>query len=345
VTSATIATDSVGLAKEAGGHLASIDTNTTGAAKDATLATIDADLKTAEPRRIQDSNGNPITTTAGAINAQLQNTAVPIANSTIIGKTQINVNSSGGIAQLPANLDGSGNLKVAGPVTQGTVAAVTATWNNATAQDTTIPIATSGYPSVIVTNTVSGSITGGTLNFETSDDNGTTWRAGFCTRLDLIASSSNTQLAQTSFTSFCTAGATNTRMRLNPVITGTGSIAPRIQASAASVTPYSNVFVNNTTLSTSDTATAATNGSTASRAIQIGGSDGTNLKVPTVKATPPTTSDNAIVTSLSPNSAIIQVINVSAPPILTQAQMANPLLFSAAMQQFCRTNLCPILGK
>lgn len=49
-------------------------------------------------------------------------------------------------------------------------------------------------------------------------------------------------------------------------------------------------------------------------------------------------------TILTNNGALpVTVVNTVYPPALTSAQLGNPLLYRAALQQYCRTNLCPAL--
>jgi hypothetical protein len=56
---------------------------------------------------------------------------------------------------------------------------------------------------------------------------------------------------------------------------------------------------------------------------------------------------NAKLPSLTNGAQPVVIVQniVATPPILSAAQTANPLLYRAAMKQFCQTNLCPSLGK
>lgn len=128
-------------------------------------------------------------------------------------------------------------------------AAQTAAWTSATGLNTAIS-ATVANMSVVEAsfNVTGGSITGGGIIFEVSDDSGTTWYA-------IPAVPQNAVPPQTPVTSFTLtgstsvwqvdiAGYTNFRIRLNPVITGAGTANVRWLASAIASRPASNAQEN-----------------------------------------------------------------------------------------------------
>jgi hypothetical protein len=111
-------------------------------------------------------------------------------------------------------------------------AAVTATWNSSTANNTSLSLATQGYGTVEASVQISGTISAGAINFEVSDDGGTTWwpitgvqTGSFSTNQQFpLSASSNTawQFAIGAFGNF--------RIRLSPAITGSGSVTVLCQA-------------------------------------------------------------------------------------------------------------------
>jgi hypothetical protein len=126
---------------------------------------------------------------------------------------------------LPAALV-SGRLDVNMVLAQS--AASTAAWTSATGNNTTLQLAVTNYGLVVLSFNPSGSITGGTLNFELSDDGGTNWYgvSGSATTFDMNGATATLFQANV-------AGVTHFRVRLNPVITGAGTANLRVQAVAA----------------------------------------------------------------------------------------------------------------
>lgn len=120
------------------------------------------------------------------------------------------------------------------PVISGNVASVTAAWTSATADSTALPIATVGYEQVAISiNPTGGTITGGTIIFEVSDDGGTTWYQASASELTGFAFDQSYALtaSQQAWHMFV-GGFTNARVRLHPQITGSGTINLRMQATA-----------------------------------------------------------------------------------------------------------------
>jgi hypothetical protein len=160
------------------------------------------------------------------------------------------------------NTSDDGALTVASGIIPATVVA----WTSSTTVNSTAVVVTLGFGSVLVTYNPVGTITGGALVFEASDDSGVTWYS--IQAVDI--SNNNITGAGNPFTlsgqianvfQLQIAGFTNVRVRLSTVISGTGTSNIRIQAFAFTTTP--------TTIITSNNANAAR--------IQL--SDGTNNSV------------------------------------------------------------------
>ncbi len=126
------------------------------------------------------------------------------------------------------------------PPSAGQSAATTATWTSATAVDTAVTLTTSNAAVAVVSFNPTGSITSGQLNFEVSDNGGSTYHVirgariatvGVDTVLDLNAATKQAWR-------FNVAGMTHFRVRLNPVIGGTGSAAISAQSTAAAALSF-----------------------------------------------------------------------------------------------------------
>ena len=116
----------------------------------------------------------------------------------------------------------------------GTTDPVVATWNNATALNSAVTSSDiTGYGVVVASFVSTGSVTQGTAIFEVSDDGGTTWWpiAGLQTGNSAQATSTVLTGGSVSF-EFATGAYNLFRVRLNPVITGSGSVAIRLSAEA-----------------------------------------------------------------------------------------------------------------
>jgi hypothetical protein len=171
-------------------------------------------------------------------------------------------------------------LTAAWPSTNGTGTAVTTTITSSTTVDSTLSIATAGMGSAWVTITPTGTVSTGTVTFETSDDGGTTWKSILGARQDTQTSLSvSISITTSTQWSFGLAGAlTNFRVRLNPVMTGTGSVVVRIQTSGAPITPTTGILntvsVNVSTLN----GTSVVNGGLAGT-LAVGGTQANNAAI------------------------------------------------------------------
>lgn len=173
----------------------------------------------------------PITSDQGATPVVLTD-ATTTANTNTISATGGSLSDQGVAAATTAGW----------PTIGGNVVAVTAAWTSATAANTTLSIATVGYGTIALSfNTSAGTLTGGTLLFEASDDGGTTWYSIYIARSQLIIENN---LAMSGFggTSIFwqgnISGLTNFRVRLNPIITGTATVHLRLQALTFPCTPF-----------------------------------------------------------------------------------------------------------
>lgn len=150
-----------------------------------------------------------------------------------------------------ATLDGFGNLILTfnsawsgiGTATvqldfaSGTLSGTTAAWTSATAANTTWTLPLNGSNSVEIGFVVSGTVTAGTLLFEVSQD-GAAW-------FPVQGALSNSYTSLTGWTpgvgslpvQFDVSGFAYIRLRLNPVITGSGTVTFIIQSSSTSIEP------------------------------------------------------------------------------------------------------------
>lgn len=154
-------------------------------------------------------------------------------------------------ATLPTpttSLDGFGNLivtfasapgnGVSGEITvqlsfaSGTLAGTTAAWTSATALNTAWTLPLAGSNTVTVGFVQTGSITGGTILFEVSQD-GANWFPIQGALTNLFTSLTGWQPGVGSLpVQFDVAGFSWFRLRLNPVLTGTGTVTFIIQGTA-----------------------------------------------------------------------------------------------------------------
>lgn len=151
--------------------------------------------------------------------------------------------SSGRLAVDPSGVTSPVSIAAAVSEKNDVVAAVTAAWTSATSIDTTASITVTGYATVLLTINPTSTFTAGAIIFEVSDDGGTTWYPIQGVRVDSFTSeTSYTIVASTKrIWQFDVAGATTFRVRLNPAITGTGTLNLRMQASAAATDPQTMV--------------------------------------------------------------------------------------------------------
>jgi hypothetical protein len=137
----------------------------------------------------------------------------------------VNIAQVGGVNVTTSD----GNLGV----DAGKTSRSTAAWTSATAQDTTLALTTSMMTTVGMTlNVTGGSITGGVLTFEVSDDGGTTWYAGDAYRMGTSGVDITYALSGASVQAWQVpvAGFTNFRIRLSTVISGAGTANVAVQA-------------------------------------------------------------------------------------------------------------------
>jgi hypothetical protein len=131
-----------------------------------------------------------------------------------------------------------------------------------TTSSSSIPVATIGYS--VATVTVNGTYAGITVNFEFSDDGGTTWYSDTCTRTDTNVQESSEALPSNQSRAWdCGVfAATNFRVRSSAFTSGTANVG--ITLSAASIEPAQTVSVSGNvpavgTLSDNNAVPAATN--------------------------------------------------------------------------------------
>ena len=113
-----------------------------------------------------------------------------------------------------------------------------------TTSSTSIPVSVAGYS--VATVTVNGTYAGVTINFEFSDDGGTTYYSDTCTRTDTNVQESSEALPsnQTRAWDCGVFAATNFRVRSSAYTSGTANIG--ITLSAASIEPAPTVSISGT---------------------------------------------------------------------------------------------------
>lgn len=110
-----------------------------------------------------------------------------------------------------------------------------AAWTSGTTVDAALAVPVVSYSTVAVTVSATSTMTAGTLNFELSNDGGSTYPfAVACVRTDSATAESTFALAVTSKSWQCSvAGFSHFRVRLNPAITGSGTATVKMQVTAA----------------------------------------------------------------------------------------------------------------
>lgn len=157
------------------------------------------------------------------------------------------------IAQIPATLGqktgaNSMSMVLASDqilaMTNQVVAAITAAWTSATSNNTALTLAVTGYNSVAVGLNPTGTFTAGTITFEASYD-GSVWYPIAGIRLDAqIAETSYAIVASTPRVwQFNVAGLQSFRVRLSPVITGSGTANANVSVQASSAPVQASVVV------------------------------------------------------------------------------------------------------
>ena len=119
-------------------------------------------------------------------------------------------------------------------LSQSQTTAQSAAWTSATSSDTALSLTVTNFSTAILSFNPSGSITGGTLSFEVSDDSGNNWYPTTAVRADSFTVETTFALngATKKLWCFDVRGVTTFRVRLNPVITGAGTANLRLQAQA-----------------------------------------------------------------------------------------------------------------
>jgi hypothetical protein len=175
------------------------------------------------------------------------------------------------------------------PVISGTVTRGSAAWTSATGVDTAVSVAVTGYGAVLVVLNQTTTLTAGSINFEYSDDGGATWYAA-----PGIQQNGPFQLTSYGFQAntkeqfrFNVSGATNFRARLNPVITGSGTVNVGVNVMAMPSTERSIVSQATASNLNAQVQGAAASGATKSgNPVQTGG---------VFNTTPPTVSNGQAV--------------------------------------------------
>jgi len=123
-------------------------------------------------------------------------------------------------------------MMLAGQAFAQTAPKGSATWTSSTTQDVAVAILVSG--SVEVDFNPSGTITAGTLNFEVSNDGGTTWYPIALARVDALTTDKTFSLNGATKQAWVgnVTGFSAFQVRLNPAITGSGSAAIAVYGSA-----------------------------------------------------------------------------------------------------------------
>lgn len=178
------------------------------------------------------------------------------------------------ILNFPSAWSGVGTVYLVANFNSGTLAGTTAAWTSATAANTAWTLPLNGAPSVMVGFVVSGTVSSGTILFEISQD-GAAW-------LPIQGAIADGYTALTGWTSgvgsravqFDTAGYAYFRLRLNPVITGAGTVTFIIQGNSSSIEPVPVVGQANGTNLHMTLDDGAGSGRTAS--VALNGIQGTN---------------------------------------------------------------------
>lgn len=168
-------------------------------------------------------------------------------------------------------------------ILDGQTAETTAAWTSATTVNSTSAITITGYGTVTVTLNQTTTITGGVVTFEASDTvAGTNWYPVALTPTTVgVPSSTYTLTASTNASFQAGIGAfIQFRVRLSTVITGTGTVNVGIAASASAIDPQEATYITD-------------------------GSHGPVAVKPA--STAAVVGDPALVVTISPNSAILQV--------------------------------------
>ena len=147
------------------------------------------------------------------------------------------------------------------PTKAGVISRSTASWTSSTANDTAASLTVTGYSTVILTLKSTSTMTGGTINFEVSDDS-TTWFPIYGSRENashfretLYTLSAN----DTQSWSFSVSGWVSFRVRLNPQITGTGTLTLGLVTSAVPDISTASTVSRSNTSTLSNVSSSASN--------------------------------------------------------------------------------------
>lgn len=136
----------------------------------------------------------------------------------------------------------SGTQTVSGAVTAGQAASVTAAWTSATGANTTVSLTVTNYGSVSASLNTSGTVTGGVVTFEASDDAGTTWYAiAFARAESFTVDTTYTVTGGNRLWSSSADALTNIRVRLSSVVVGSGTVNVRLTPIAMGLEPMATI--------------------------------------------------------------------------------------------------------
>jgi hypothetical protein len=133
--------------------------------------------------------------------------------------------------KLDLGADGASDPVIGALPTVGTVSDIeTATWDNTTPDETTLSIDATGYSVVSLTIVGTGTFADGTVTCEQSQDDGATWKNAL-NLLTVAGATYNFSLATgTTQYAWTVGGNTHFRVRLDTVISGTGSSVVTLRA-------------------------------------------------------------------------------------------------------------------
>jgi hypothetical protein len=126
------------------------------------------------------------------------------------------------------------------PVRKAQLTTVAAAWTNATVINETaniLSVALAGYPSVLISYRTTGTVTGGTIQFQVSDDGGTNWYTTRVSRIDSDKVDTTYIFGVDAVEAWHgnVPGATHFRVRLSTVVVGTGTVNVRVTPIASDV--------------------------------------------------------------------------------------------------------------
>lgn len=165
------------------------------------------------------------------IGSWLGSTAPTVGQKTMANGLPVSIASDQSV--IPVSQSTAAATTAGWPMTGGTVARSATSWTSATSLDSTALLTVTGYGVCLITVNTPGTLTGGGIIFEGSDD-GTTWFSVAAVRVE-------SSTIETSFTLTASlkrawvipcSGFSTIRVRLNPVITGAGTTTVAMSAAA-----------------------------------------------------------------------------------------------------------------